>query len=453
LFENLTGRLQQTFRNLTGSGRVSEGALLEALREIRLALLEADVAVPVVKTLLDRVREKALGEEVLKSLTPGDQVLKVVRDELVGLLGAGMDTSLKISAPWPSVFLMVGLQGSGKTTSSAKIGLLLKKKGRNPLLVPADVHRPAAQLQLLQVAREAGVAAFDPPPGQTPGEICKAGLARARQAGFDVLLVDTAGRLHVDEDLMAELTGLKALLNPTEVLFVADAMTGQDAVVSARYFHERVGVTGIVLTKMDGDARGGAALSVTSVTGVPIKIVGTGEKLAAVELFHPERMAGRILGMGDVLTLIEKAEETYEVEEAKALEKKLRRNEFTLEDFRDQLRKLKKMGPLSEILGLLPGMGAARQLKEAQLDNAELVRIEAIIDSMTPLERNNHTVLNGSRRRRIARGSGTSVQEVNRLVKQFAQMKRMMKSLAPGMGGAGKRPKLPHGLRMPGGFR
>ena len=429
---------------------MSEAALQEALREIRLALLEADVAVPVVRTLLDRVREQALGEEVMKSLTPGDQVLKVVRDELVGLLGGGRDTGLKISAPWPTVFLLVGLQGSGKTTTAAKIALLLKKRGRSPLLVPADVYRPAAQLQLLQVARQAGVAAFEPQPGQTPEEIARGGLGRARQAGFDVLLVDTAGRLHVDEALMAELTALKTLLKPSEILFVADAMTGQDAVRSAGEFHERVGLTGIVLTKMDGDARGGAALSVTSVTGVPIKIVGTGEKLAAVELFHPERMAGRILGMGDVLTLIEKAEETFEIEEAKALEKKLRRNEFTLEDFRDQLRKIKKMGPLSDILGMIPGMGGMRQMKEANLDTAELVRVEAIIDSMTPLERRDHTVLNGSRRKRIARGSGTSVQDVNRLVKQFAQMKKMMKVLAPQKGGAGKGLKGLRGMRLPG---
>src|SRR5437867_2049839 len=456
MFENLASKLQQAFRNLTGQGRVTEATLQEALREIRLALLEADVAVPVAKSLLERVKEKALGEHVLRSLTPGDQVLKVVRDELVELLGAGRDTALRIAPPYPAVFLLVGLQGSGKTTTAAKLGLMLKGKGRNPLLVPADVHRPAASLQLLQVARQASVAAYEFSPGGEPVEICRSALARARQVGFDVIVVDTAGRLHVDEELMTELAGLKDALKPAEVLLVADAMTGQDAVRSAKEFHERIGLTGVVLTKLDGDARGGAALSVTAVAGVPIKLVGTGEKLVNMEPFCPDRMAGRILGMGDVLTLIERAEETIEAEEASRLEKKLRRNEFTLEDFRDQLRRLKRMGPLSEVLGLLPGAATLRGLREAQLDGKELSRVEAIINSMTGEERRDHSILNGSRKRRVARGSGTSVQEVKRIGKQFDRMRRMMKSLGGGKGGSGKAGKmgrLPGGLRVPPGFR
>jgi signal recognition particle subunit SRP54 len=446
VFESLSEKLQKTFRALTGQGHVSEAVLDSTLREIRLALLEADVAIPVVKTLLERVREKALGEEVLKSLTPGQQVVKVVRDELAALLGTSGGSALKLAAPWPSVILMAGLQGSGKTTSSAKLALHLKKKDRSPLLVPADIYRPAATLQLLQVARQASVAAFEPAgTGETPLQIVKAARARARQAGHDVLIVDTAGRLHIDDDLMNELAGLRDELRPVETLYVADAMTGQDAVRSARTFHERIGLTGVILTKMDGDARGGAALSVAAVAGVPIKFAGTGEGLTAFEAFDPGRMTGRILGLGDLLGLIEKAEESFDAEEAKALEKKLRRNEFTLEDFRDQLRKMRKMGPLSEIISMIPGAGA---LRGAEPDPKELRRVEAIIDSMTPRERGDHTLLNGSRKKRIARGSGTSVPEINRLVKQFAQMKKMMKSMQ------GARPgTLPRGFRLPQGVR
>jgi signal recognition particle subunit SRP54 len=432
VFENLSEKLQKTFRNLTGQARVSEGILDEALREIRLALLEADVAVAVVKTVLDGVRAKALGEEVLRSLTPGQQVIAIVRDELIAVLSSGGDSSLKFAAPYPSVVLMAGLQGSGKTTSTAKLGLLMKKRGRSPLLVPADVYRPAATLQLLQVASQAGVAAFEPPSaGLTPLQICRQAHARAKQVGHDVLLVDTAGRLHIDEDLMRELDGLKKELHPAEILYVADAMTGQDAVRSASVFHERIGLTGVVLTKMDGDSRGGAALSVASVSGVPIKFVGTGETLSALEPFAPDRMVSRILGMGDVLTLIERAEEAYDREEAQKLQKKFRKNEFTLEDFRDQLRKIRKMGSLSDLLGMLPGAAA---LRDAKIDPKEMTRVEAIIDSMTPRERDDHTVLNGSRKKRIAKGSGTSVADVNRIVKQFAQMKKMMKSMAGAQG-------------------
>jgi signal recognition particle subunit SRP54 len=447
VFEHLSGKLQKTFRNLTGQGRVSEAVLDEALREIRLALLEADVAVTVVKGLIQRVRESALGAEVLQSLTPGQQVVRIVRDELVGLLGGGRETSLRVQQPFPCVMLLVGLQGSGKTTTTAKLGLMLKKQGRNPLLVPADVYRPAARLQLLQVARQATVAAFEPSgdDGQTPQEICHAARLCARQVGYDVMLVARAGRLHIDEELMAELGSLKRDLAPAEILFIADSMTGQDAVRSARDFHERLGLTGVVLTKLDGDARGGAALSVAAVSGVPIKLVGTGEKISSFESFHPERMAGRILGMGDVLTLIEKAEDTIEVEEAQQLEKKIRKNQFTLEDFRDQLRRIRRMGSLSEIIGMIPGADA---LRGATIDPKELIRVEAVINSMTPQERMDHTLLNGRRKRRIARGSGTSVQDVNRIVKQFAQMKRMMKSLAPG-----KKGRWPRGMKLPQGFR
>ena len=449
MFENLTERLQKAFRNLTGQGRVTEAALQGALREIRLALLEADVALPAVKELLEKIRQEALGEEVLRSLTPGEQVVKVVRDELVRLLGGGRDTGLRFSPTFPSIMMLVGLQGSGKTTTAAKLGLMLRGRGRNPILVPADVYRPAARLQLIQVAAQASVAAYDPPgEGETPLGICRGAQGRARQVGHDVMLVDTAGRLHIDEELMVELVGLKQALSPSEILYVADAMTGQDAVRSAREFHERVGLTGVILTKMDGDARGGAALSVASVTGVPIKLAGTGEKIGDLEPFHPERMAGRILGMGDVLTLIERAEQTIEADEARKLERKLRRSEFTLEDFRDQLRRLRRMGPLSDILGMLPGASALKGMKDANLDGRELQRLEAIIDSMTPLERRDHTVINGSRKRRIARGSGTSVQEINRLVKQFAQMRRMMRSMA-----SGERSGAARSLRLPPGYR
>ncbi len=427
MFENLSEKLQKTFRNLTGQGRVSEAILQESLREIRLAMLEADVAVPVVRTLIEQVRAKALGEEVLRSLTPGQQVMKVVRGELLSLLGAGSGQALRSGPPYPAVIVMAGLQGSGKTTTTAKLAHHLKKLNRTPLVVPVDVSRPAAIEQLLVIARQAGVPAFPPEAGQTPLQIARAALARARQSGHDTLLVDTAGRLHIDDELMTELQTLKSDLSPVETLYVADAMTGQDAVRSAAAFHERVGLTGVVLSKMDGDARGGAALSVAAVTGVPVKFVGTGEGIAALEAFDPGRMAGRILGMGDVIGLIEKAESAFEADEAKALEKKLRRSEFTLEDFRDQLKKLRRMGSLTELLGMLPGGRALAGAPE--VDPAALARIEAIIGSMTPAERRDHTLLNGSRKKRIARGSGTSVTEINGLVRQFAQMKKMMKSI------------------------
>jgi signal recognition particle subunit SRP54 len=436
LFENLSSKLQSVFRSLRGEARVSEEALNATLRELRLALLEADVHVGVVKALLDAVRGKALGEEVLKSLSPGQQVIRIVRDELETLLGGAGAAPLRFSPRPPSVFMLVGLQGSGKTTTAAKLGLWLKKSGRYPFLVPADVYRPAAIEQLIRVGTSVGLKVYEPQAGQTPLQIAEQASLDARRSGYDTLVLDTAGRLHIDESLMDELRALKAALSPVEVLFVADAMTGQDAVRSAGEFHRAVSVTGVVLTKMDGDSRGGAALSIRHVTGVPIKFVGVGERPSEFELFHPDRLVARILGMGDILGLIEKAEEVFDAEQAVALEKKLRKEQFTLEDFRDQIRTLRKMGPLSGIVSMLPGMSAVR---EQDLDSDAMVRVMAIVDSMTPRERQNPQILNGSRKRRVARGSGQSVQEINRLLKQFAQMKRMMKTIQAAKGRKGGR--------------
>ena len=445
MFDNLSEKLQGVLRKLRGQARVSEEVLTEMLREIRLALLEADVAVPVVRRLLDGVREKALGEEVQKSLTPGQQVVKIVRDELVSVLGGDGAHDLVLGSAFPSVVMMVGLQGSGKTTTCAKLGRLLKSRRKSAFLVPADLARPAAVTQLLKLASDGGLGAYEHDGAGTPLEVARRALVTGRQKGYDVVIVDTAGRLHVDEELMAELAQLKAELKPAEILFVADAMTGQDAVRSAREFHEKLGLTGICLTKLDGDARGGAALSIASVTGVPLKFVGTGEKADALEAFHADRMVSRILGMGDVLTLIEKAQEAFDVEEAAKLEKKLRRSEFTLEDFGDQLRKLRKLGPLENLLGMLPGGAAA--LKNAHVDPKAMDRIQAMIGSMTRSERNDPSILNGSRKKRIARGSGTSVQEINRLVKQYLQARKMMKTLGR-QGAAGKgRGGFPFSLR------
>lgn len=434
MFENLSERLQQVLKKLKGQARISDEVLADALREIRLALLEADVAVPVVRRLLDGVRARALGQDVQGSLTPGQQVVKIVRDELVALLGGAGARDLALGSAYPSVIMMVGLQGSGKTTTTAKVGRLLKSRKKFPYLVPADVARPAAIEQLLRLARDSDLAAHEHDGREAPLGVARKAMVEARRKGYDVVLVDTAGRLHIDDELMGELTQLKAELHPAEILFVADAMTGQDAVKSASEFHARLGLTGICLTKMDGDARGGAALSIAEVTGVPLKFVGTGEKSDALEPFHADRMVSRILGMGDVLTLIEKAEEAFDVEEAARLEKKLRRDEFTLEDFGDQLVKLKKLGPLENLLGMLPGAGA---MKSAQIDPTILGRIQAIIGSMTRQERRDPTVLNGSRKKRVARGSGTSVQEINRLLKQYQQARKMMKTLGR-MSGAGR---------------
>jgi signal recognition particle subunit SRP54 len=426
VFDRLSERLQGILRKLGGQARIHESVLAPTLREIRLALLEADVHVGVAQALLAAVREQALGEEVLRSLTPGQQVIKIVRDELARVLGDGQTLGLRFAPRPPSVFLIVGLQGSGKTTTTAKLGRWLKGAGHYPFLVPADVQRPAAIEQLVRVARQTDLAVLEHDGSRPPMDVARAGLARARSTGFDAVLVDTAGRLHVDDELMRELVDLKTGLEPSEVLFVADAMTGQDAVRSAGEFHRALGLTGVVLSKLDGDARGGAALSIRHVTGVPIKFAGVGERPDDLEPFHPDRMAGRILGMGDVLGLIEKAERALEVADVATLERKIRKNELTLEDFRDQLRSLRRMGPLSGIVSMLPGMS---HVKEADLDSHAIVRVVAIIDSMTPRERRAPQILDARRKRRIARGSGQSVPEINRLLKQFAQMKRMMRAM------------------------
>jgi len=436
LFEALSEKLQGVFRSLRGQGALTEEHVTAALREIRLALLEADVHFKVVQTLLERVKQRATGQEILKSLTPAQAVLRVLRDEMVATLGEGA-VPLQLSSRIPSVVLMTGLQGSGKTTSCAKLGRWLAKDGHSPLMVSTDVNRPAAREQLLTLGKQAGVPVHHPAELQQPRAILDSALAFARSLGHDVLLVDTAGRLHVDDELMAELKELKQAAEPSEVLFVADAMTGQDAVRSASEFEKRVGITGILLSKLDGDARGGAALSAAAVTGRPVKFAGMGEKLDELEPFHPERMVSRILGMGDVLSLIERAEETFDREQALEMQRKLRRSEFTLEDFRDQLLQVKKMGSLDQVLAMLPGVGQLKNV-DTERGEQEMKRLLAIISSMTPRERRDPAVLNGSRRKRIAKGSGTSVEDVNRLLKQFVQARKMMKSFAGG-GGALKR--------------
>jgi signal recognition particle subunit SRP54 len=439
MFESLSDRLQGVFRSLRGEARLTEQTVEAALREIRLALLEADVNFKVVKAFIDRVRDRAVDQDVLKSLTPAQQVVRIVRDEMLALFGDSAG-GLSPSAARPRVVLLLGLQGSGKTTTSAKLGRWLAKQGRHPLLVSTDVRRPAAIDQLNLVAKQAGVRVHDPRGEQDPVQRATGAVSEARNSGFDVVLVDTAGRLHIDDELMSELQAIKAATEPSDMLYVADAMTGQDAIKSAGEFNHRIGVTGVVLTKMDGDARGGAALSVVGVVGVPIAFIGSGERLQDLEPFHPDRIVSRVLGMGDVLSLIEKAEEAVSLEEAEQLERKIRQDAFTLEDFRDQLRTIRKMGPLEQILGMLPGMGGLKELAASreQVDERQLGRVEAIINSMTPKERRNHQLINGSRRKRIAKGSGTSVEEVNRLLKQFVQMKKMLKQLG-GMAGLGKK--------------
>jgi signal recognition particle subunit SRP54 len=428
MFENLTEKLQRTFKNLRGQGKLSEEHLRTALAEIRDALLEADVNVDVADALLARIREKAIGQEVLLQLSPDQQVLKIVRDELAVLLGQQARPNFA-SRP-PSVWLIVGLQGSGKTTTTGKLARWLGRNGHRPLVVSTDVYRPAAREQLLQVARAAGIRCFPAENLDKPLEIARAAVREARLSASDVVLVDTAGRLHIDDALMNELAVLKRELEPAEILFIADAMIGQDAVRSASEFHRRLGLTGVVLTKLDGDARGGAALSIGKVTGAPVKFIGTGEKYDALEPFHPDRIVSRILGMGDVLTLIEKAEQAVDKKKAEELERKLRRDEFTLEDFRDQLRQLRKMGPLEQIVGMLPKIGPLAQIpKDAEVDEKRLKRIEAIINSMTPEEREDHSIIDGKRRKRIARGSGTSVQEVNQLLRQYMQMRKMIRQM------------------------
>jgi signal recognition particle subunit SRP54 len=434
MFESLSERLQDVFRSIRGQARLTPETVEVALREIRMALLEADVNFKVVKAFIDKVRDRAVDQEVLKSLTPAQHVVRIVRDEMLALFG---DTTggLPDSSIAPRVILLLGLQGSGKTTTSAKLGKWLVRQGRHPLLVSTDVRRPAAIQQLSLLGEQAKLRVHDPQGDLDPVSRAKGALASARTLGFDTVIVDTAGRLHIDDDLMVELTAIKDSVQPVDLLYVADAMTGQDAIKSAGEFNRRIGITGVVLSKMDGDARGGAALSVVSVVGVPIAFVGSGERLENLEPFHPDRVVSRVLGMGDVLSLIEKAEQVVDVEQAAQLEEKIRRDEFTLEDFKDQLQTIKRMGPLESILGMLPGMGNMKQAM-GQVDESQLARVEAIINSMTPRERRNHTVINGSCRKRIARGSGTSVEDVNKLLKQFVQMKKMLKAIG-GMSGAG----------------
>jgi signal recognition particle subunit SRP54 len=405
-----------------------------ALREIRLALLEADVNFQVVKAFVDRVRDKATDQAVLKSLSPVQQVVKIVRDELLALFGE-TEGGLKKDSPTPRVVLLLGLQGSGKTTTCGKLARWLRKQGRHPLMVSTDVRRPAAIQQLSVVGEKAEVKVYAP---ETMDPVARASgaLSEARAKGFDTIIVDTAGRLHIDDELMNELQGIKDVVKPTDLLYVADAMTGQDAIKSAGEFNRRIGVTGVVLTKLDGDARGGAALSVVSVVGVPVAFIGSGERLEDLELFHPDRIVSRILGMGDVLSLIEKAEQAIGEDEAEQLEEKLRKNQFSLDDFRTQLRTLKRMGPLESILGMIPGLGNLKELAQNKPDEKQLARVEAIISSMTPTERKNDQIINGSRRKRIAAGSGTSVEEVNRLLKQFVEMKRVLQMIGSGGTGA-----------------
>src|ERR1700737_2683487 len=441
MFESLSTRLQDAFKTLRGEARLTPEHIEAALREIRMALLEADVNFKVVKAFIDRVRDRAVDQEVLRSLTPDQQVVRIVRDEMLALFGDAQG-GLKPTSETPRVVMLLGLQGSGKTTTSAKLGKWLTKQGRHPLLVSTDVRRPAAIHQLSVVGKQAGVRVHDPAGEMDPVRRAAGALTEARNSGFDVVIVDTAGRLHIDDELMDELEAIKAATAPVDLLFVADAMTGQDAIKSAGEFNRRIGVTGVVLSKMDGDARGGAALSVVSVVGVPIAFVSSGERLEDLEPFHPERVVSRVLGMGDVLSLIERAEAVIDHEDAERLEGKIRANEFTLEDFRDQLKTLRKMGPLEQIMGMLPGMGNLKALAQNKPDEKQVSRIEAIIGSMTPDERRKQHIIDGSRRKRIAKGSGTSVEEVNRLLKQFVQMQKMLKSLG-GMaglaGGGGKK--------------
>jgi signal recognition particle subunit SRP54 len=434
MFENLSDKLQRVFKNLRGEGKLTAENMEAALKEIRVALLEADVHFKVVKQLIEGVKEKAMGQEVLTALSPAQQVTKIVRDEMIRVLGSHQ-SRLRLANEPPSVLMIVGLQGSGKTTSTGKLARLLFKQGHRPLLVSVDVYRPAARKQLSVLARGIQIPIYEGAAEEkTPAELARSARREATHNNRDVLLVDTAGRLHIDDELMVELQQLKELLKPSEILFVADAMTGQDAVKSAGEFHQRLGITGIILTKMDGDARGGAALSIRQITGQPLKFIGVGEKPDAFEAFHPDRAVSRILGMGDVLSLIEKVEETIDQKKAEEMQRKLLDNDFTLEDFRDQLKQLRKIGPLDSLLGMMPQLGAiGKEIKNAKVDEKELMRIVAIIDSMTPSERENHMIINGSRRRRIASGSGTSVQEVNQLLKQYSQARKMMKSFSGGM--------------------
>jgi signal recognition particle subunit SRP54 len=442
MFDSLAERLEATFKKLKGHGKLSEKNIQDGLKEVRLALLEADVHYKVVKEFISEIKARSLGQEVMASLTPGQQVIKIVNEELTGLMGSSHE-ELNLGGAKPVSVMLVGLQGSGKTTTAGKLAVFLRKNGKKPYLVPADVYRPAAIEQLKKLGEQLSVPVFDSTAQMDPVQICREARVEASKEGCDVLLMDTAGRLHIDETLMNELLRIKDAVSPSDILLVADAMTGQDAVNISQAFNSSLDIGGVVLTKMDGDARGGAALSIKAITGKPIKFIGTGEKLSQMEAFHPDRMSSRILGMGDALTIIEKAQAVMDEKKAVELEKKLRKSQFTLEDFRDQMVQIRKMGSLSELIGMIPGINKIKQLKNAQVDDRELVKIEAIINSMTPQERSQYSIINGGRRKRIANGSGTTVQDVNKLIKNYAQVMKMMKKLnKDGMRGLG-RMKLP----------
>ncbi|SCY84759.1 signal recognition particle protein [Alkaliphilus peptidifermentans] len=427
VFEGLAEKLQNTLHKLKGKGKVNEKDVNDAMREVKMALLEADVNFKVVKDFVNKVKERAIGAEVLESLTPGQQIIKIVNDELTILMGT-TQSKINFSSKPPTVIMLVGLQGAGKTTTGGKLAKLIKKQGKRPLLIAADIYRPAAIKQLQVVGGQVDVPVFSMGDKQNPVDIAKAGLEHAISNGNDVIIVDTAGRLHIDDELMGELQSIKSNIKPHEILLVVDSMTGQDAVNVAEHFNEKLGIDGVILTKLDGDTRGGAALSVRAVTNKPIKFAALGEKLDDIEIFHPDRMASRILGMGDVLSLIEKAQANFDEKKAKELENKIKTQSFTFDDFLDQLQQMKNMGPISQLLEMIPGAG--KQLKGLEVNEKELVHIQAIIQSMTKQERQNPSLLNGSRRKRIAAGSGTSVQQVNRLLKQFEQTRKMMKQFA-----------------------
>ncbi|ALQ16863.1 signal recognition particle protein [Listeria monocytogenes] len=447
-FEGLAGRLQETMNKIRGKGKVNEADVKEMMREVRLALLEADVNFKVVKQFIKTVSERAVGADVMKSLTPGQQVIKIVQEELTSLMG-GEESKIGTADRPPTVIMMVGLQGAGKTTTSGKLANLLRKKyNRKPLLVAADIYRPAAIKQLETLGKQLDMPVFSLGDQVSPVEIAKQAIAKAKEEHLDYVIIDTAGRLHIDETLMDELKQVKEIATPTEILLVVDSMTGQDAVNVAQSFNEQLEITGVVLTKLDGDTRGGAALSIRSVTGKPIKFIATGEKMEALETFHPDRMASRILGMGDVLSLIEKAQTDVDAEKMKAMEQKMKDNSMTLDDFLDQLQQVKQMGPLDELLKMMPGANKMKGLDNMNVDDKQLGHIEAIIKSMTKNEKDNPDIINASRRKRIARGSGRPVQEINRLLKQFAEMKKMMKQMTGG--GKGKKGKNPFGnFKMP----
>ncbi|MEJ2655832.1 MAG: signal recognition particle protein [Desulfobacterales bacterium] len=431
MFENLSDKLNAAFKKLKGHGKLTEKNIEEGLREVRMALLEADVHYSVVKSFISGIKERSLGKEVMSSLTPGQQVVKIVNEELTALMGGTIE-DLNISGSVPVSIMLVGLQGSGKTTTAGKLAVFLRKKGRNPYLVPADVYRPAAIDQLNKLGQQLSVPVFPSSPDMNPVQICQEARTTAFQTGCDIILIDTAGRLHIDEELMEELSRIKEAITPSDILLVADAMTGQDAVNIAKSFNTALDIGGVVLTKMDGDARGGAALSIKSIADKPIKFIGVGEKLSDLEPFYPDRMASRILGMGDVLTIIEKAQAVVDEKKAAELERKLRKNEFTLEDFRDQMIQIRKMGSMSELVKMIPGMSQMKQIKNLEVDEKELVKIEAIINSMTPQERRQHLLIKGSRRKRIAKGSGTSVQDINKLLKNYTQVMKMVKKINKG---------------------